>query len=63
MMQAETGNIAMYEKVKKIIADNYDLSEENMETATQDIVERCFAITGTPKEEELTDYVKDYLNR
>ena len=30
----------MYEKVKKIITDNYNLSKKDIETATQDIIER-----------------------
>ena len=47
----------MYKKVKKIITDNYNLSEKDVEIATQDIVERCFVITGVPKDEELFDYI------
>lgn len=53
----------MYEKVKKIITDNYNLSEKDVEIATQDIVERCFVITGVPKDEELLDYIAEYLDR
>lgn len=53
----------MYEKVKKIITDNYNLSEKDVETATQDIVERCFVTTGVPKDEELFDYIAEYLDR
>ena len=53
----------MYEKVKKIITDNYNLSEKDVEIATQDIVERCFVITGVPKDEELFDYIAEYLDR
>ena len=53
----------MYEKVKKIITDNYNLSKKDIETATQDIIERCFVITGVPKDEELFDYIAEYLDR
>ena len=53
----------MYEKVKNIIKDNYNLSENDIEIATQDIVERCFIITGIPKDEELFDYIAEYLDR
>ena len=50
-------------KVKKIITDNYNLSEKDVEIATQDIVERCFVITGILKDEELFDYIAEYLDR
>ena len=53
----------MYEKVKKIITDNYNLSKKDVETATQDIVERCVVTTGVPKDEELFDYIAEYLDR
>ena len=53
----------MYEKVKKIITDNYNLSKKDIETATQDIIERCFVITGVSKDEELFDYIAEYLDR
>ena len=53
----------MYEKVKKIITDNYNLSEKDVEIATQDIVERYFVITGVPKDKELFDYIAEYLDR
>ena len=50
-------------KVKKIITDNYNLSKKDTEIATQDIIERCFVITGVPKDEELFDYIAEYLDR
>ena len=53
----------MYEKVRKIITDNYNLSKKDIETAPQDIIERCFVITGVPKYEELFDYIAEYLDR
>ena len=53
----------MYEKVKKIITDNYNLSKKDTEIATQDIIERCFVITGVPKDEELFDYIAEYFDR
>ena len=53
----------MHGKVKKIITDNYNLSEKDVEMATQDIVERCFVITGIPKDNELFDYISEYLDR
>ena len=51
------------DKVNKIIKENYTLEEEIVQEATQDIVERCFWITGVPGENELFDYVKNYLER
>ena len=53
----------MYEKVKNIITDNYNLSKKDTERAKQDIIERCFVITGVPKDEELFDYIAEYLDR
>lgn len=40
----------------------YNLTEEEIAEATEDIVERCFAY-GIPKFEELEDYIAEYLNR
>ena len=41
---------------------NFHLNEEEMEDATEDIVERCFAYE-IPKFEELEDYITEYMNR
>ena len=41
---------------------NFDLNEEEIEDATEDIVERCF-VYGIPKIHELTDYIAEYMNR
>lgn len=41
---------------------DFDLNEEEMEDATEDIVGRCFAY-GIPKIHELADYIADYMNR
>ena len=41
---------------------DFDLNEEEMDDATEDIVERCFAY-GIPKIHELTDYIAEYMNR
>ena len=40
----------------------YNLTEEEIAEATEDIVERCFAY-GIPKFEELEDYIAEYMNR
>ncbi len=50
-------------KVREIIKNNYNLNMENTEEAVVDIVERCFCITGIPKDEELEEYVREYCNR
>ena len=41
---------------------DFHLNEEEIEDATEDIVNRCFAYE-TPKFEELADYIADYMNR
>ena len=40
----------------------FDLNEEEMEDATEDIVGRCFAY-GIPKFHELPEYIAEYMNR
>ena len=41
---------------------NFDLNEEEIEDATEDIVERCF-VYGIPKIHELPNYIAEYMNR
>lgn len=41
---------------------NFDLNEEEIEDATEDIVERCFCY-GIPKFHELPEYIAEYMNR
>ena len=41
---------------------NFNLNEEEIEEATEDIVERCFAY-GIPKFHELPEYIAEYMNR
>ena len=40
----------------------YNLTEEEITEATEDIVERCFAY-GIPQFEELEDYIANYMDR
>ncbi len=51
-----------YEVVRKHIAENYNLDNEAIEDATEDIVGRCFCY-GIPTLAELPEYVADYMNR
>ena len=51
-----------YEAVRKELATNYDLSAEDIEDATIDIVDRCFCC-GIPTLAELPEYIADYMNR
>lgn len=51
------------DKVNEIIKENYNFDEATIQKATQDIVDRCFWVTGVPSEDELFDYVKGYLSR
>ena len=41
---------------------DFDLNDEEMDEATEDIVDRCFAY-GVPKIHELPNYVAEYMNR
>ena len=49
--------------VKQFIEHEYDLTEEAIEEAVQDIVCRCFATTRIPLVEELPNYIAIYMNR
>ena len=41
---------------------DFHLNEEEIEDATEDIVERCFTY-GIPKFHELPEYIAEYMNR
>ena len=51
-----------YGIVEHFIRQDYDLTEEDINTAVEDIVGRCFAY-GVPTIEELPEYIAEYLNR
>ena len=51
-----------YGIVAHFIRQDYDLTEEDINTATEDIVDRCFAY-GIPTIEMLPLYLLDYMNR
>lgn len=51
-----------YGIVEHFIRQYYDLTDEEITDATEDIVGRCFAY-GIPKIHELADYIADYMNR
>lgn len=49
--------------VEHLIRQDYDFNEEEISEAAEDIVCRCFVVTGIPKFEELIKYIYDYMNR
>ena len=49
--------------VAHFIREDYDLTEEEIEDAADDIVCRCLSITGIPLVEELPNYIAEYMNR
>ena len=49
--------------VKHFLRQDYDLTEEEIEDAANDIVCRCFAVTRIPLVEELPNYIAIYENR
>lgn len=51
-----------YGIVEHFIRQAYDLTEEEISEATEDIVGRCFAY-GISKIHELPEYIADYMNR
>lgn len=51
-----------YGIVECLIRQGYDLDNEEIDDATADIVERCFAV-NMPKFDELEDYIDRYMDR
>ena len=49
--------------VKYFLERDYDLTEEDIETAATDIVYHCFAVTRIPLVEELPNYIAIYEQR
>ena len=49
--------------VETLIRNDYDLTEEEVETAAEDIVCREFAILGVPTVEELNRRIETYMQR
>jgi hypothetical protein len=45
------------------IRQEYDLTEEEIKDAAEDIVCRCFAVTRIPLVEELPNYIAIYMDR
>ena len=48
--------------VDSLIRYNYDLTNEEIDDAVEDIVGRCFSY-GIPKVQELEDYIAEYMDR
>jgi hypothetical protein len=46
-----------------LIRNDYDLTEEEIQDAAEDIVYREFAILGVPTVEELNRRIETYMNR
>jgi len=52
-----------YGLVEHILRQDYELTEEEIAEATDDIFYRCFTITSKPTVEELTNYIAEYMDR
>lgn len=48
---------------KHFLSQNYDLTDEQIDDAANDIVCRCFVITRVPMVEELPNYIDIYMDR
>ena len=46
---------------KHLLSKEYDLTDEAIQKATEDIVRRCFATTRMPLVEELPNYIAIYM--
>ena len=51
-----------YGIVEHFIRQDYDLTDEEIAEAAEDIISRCFAYE-IPKLHELADYIAEYMNR
>ena len=49
--------------VYRYLADNDELTTEEMDDIIHDVSRRCFAVTGAPKVHELPEYIAEYMNR
>lgn len=49
--------------LEQMISYEFGLSEEDVAETVNDIVYRCFAITGIPLIENLHSYIKNYMQR
>ena len=49
--------------VSYFLRNDYDLTEEEITEAAEDIVCRCFVTTRPPLVEELPNYIADYMDR
>lgn len=50
-------------KIKIILMEKYNLNNEEVENTVVDMVEREFLTTGIPKNEELENYIDEYMDR
>lgn len=58
LTQAQWGGL-----VYQHLANNYELTTEEMDDIIHDVSRRCFAVTGAPKVHELPEYIAEYMNR
>lgn len=49
--------------IEHFIRQEYDLTDEEINDAVEDIVCRCFSVTRIPLVEELPNYIAIYMNR
>lgn len=56
-------NHFMEKMVEKILVRDYVLNNSEVMDAVDDIVYRCFAVTGIPAIEDLEDYIEEYMDR
>ena len=60
--EAEFTETQWYGIVEHFLRNDYDLEEEEVKDAAEEIVGRCFTYR-VPKIEELANYIAEYMNR
>ena len=56
-------NHLMENKVEEVLRRDYILENSEVIEAVEDIVYRCFSVTGKPKIDDLEDYIAEYMDR
>lgn len=49
--------------VRHFLVNDYELTEEELGEVVEDIICRCFAVTGKPTVDKLSEYIDEYMNR
>lgn len=49
--------------VRHFLVNDYELTEDELGEVVEDIICRCFAVTGKPTVDKLSEYIDEYMCR